>query len=69
MIFKNKTMKGISGYLFVFLLIIFTSYGKDDLNKIMSNETFVADSENLDAAGLPIREFSVQVESIDFRDY
>ena len=45
MIFKNKTMKGISGYLFVFLLIIVTSYGKDDLNKIMSNETYVADQE------------------------
>ena len=29
----------------------------------------IADSENLDAAGLPIREFSAQVESIDFKDY
>lgn len=25
--------------------------------------------KNLDAAGLPIREFSAQVESIDFKDY
>ena len=45
MIFKNKTMKGISGYLIIFLLIIVTSCGKDELNKIMSNETYVADQE------------------------
>ena len=35
----------------------------------MSNETYVTDSENLDEAGLLIREFSAQVESIDFKDY
>ena len=50
-------------------MIIVTSCGKDDLHKIMSNETYVADQENLDSAGLPIREFSAQVESIDFKDY
>lgn len=69
MIFKNKTMKGIYGYLFIFLLIIVTSCGKDYLYKIISNETYVTDSENLDASDLSIREFSAQVESIDFKDY
>lgn len=34
----------------------------------MSNETYVTDSENLDEAGLPIRDYSTQVESIDSND-
>ncbi|WP_324027200.1 right-handed parallel beta-helix repeat-containing protein [Maribacter sp. BPC-D8] len=53
-------MKSTFNYLLIFLLLLGTSCGKDDLSKIMTNETYTADTESLDAEGLPIRQFSAQ---------